>query len=577
MAEGQTLPTERGPERTSALRAMREEDDQSLKEWFDGMGGETSLRIQIVRKKPMVARNGDNIAGILETVEDRVDEDYVRDQWGGGTFQLKAYKQNAAGNWAYVRARSITLAGPPKMGGVPCGDVGGAAAPVVASPSDEIADRALSAMERATQRAEQRVDRLEQESRKGSGTDLAALEAVLRPIRDQLQASQDENRALRERIFDQGNRPPPKDEFRDRVLEKMIDGESARVESLRSQYEARIDRLRDSHEDQVKRLEGRHADDLRRLEAQHNRAVDQAQKSADDRLAAQKLGYDARIDSLKSEIGKLERELASAQTRTAQLEARKDQTIGEKAEELVKVREALDGIGGGKDDDASRAWYEKLIDAAGNSEALLALVNKIGGAAGATGAGANGQPQVQPQLPPPGVPFRTPDGQVWMVGPDGQPRPITPQAQAQLQQRARLAAARKKKRDAAANPPAAGANPPAPDAQGGQTTAPTGQEGDGDGVIDEALDGIDGDPGRPPDAGEVKIAITFMENAAQNGTDPRQFASSMRSLVPQDIVRFIHRVGVDQFLNSVVEPGSILTTQRGRNFVRSAFKVLIEG
>lgn len=568
MAEGQTLPTERGPERTSALRAMREEDDQSLKEWFDGMGGETSLRIQIVRKKPMVARNGDNIAGILETVEDRVDEDYVRDQWGGGTFQLKAYKQNAAGNWAYVRARSITLAGPPKMSGVPCGDVGGAAAAVVASPSDEIADRALSAMERATQRAEQRVDRLEQESRKGSGTDLAALEAVLRPIREQLAAAQDENRALRERIFDQGNRPPPKDEFRDRVLEKMIDGESARVESLRSQYEARIDRLRDSHEDQVKRLEGRHADDLRRLEAQHNRAVDQAQKSADDRLAAQKLGYDARIDSLKGEISKLERELASAQTRTAQLEARKDQTIGEKAEELVKVREALDGIGGGKDEDADRAWYEKLIDAAGNSEALLALVNKIGGAAGATGAGGGGQ-QVQQQLPPPGVPFRTPDGQVWMVGPDGQPRPITPQIQAQLQQRARLAAARKKKRDAAANPVAT----PTP----GDAAAPAETGEGGDGVVDEALDGIEGDPGRPPDAGEVKIAITFMENAAQNGTDPKQFASSMRSLVPQDIVRFIHRVGVDQFLNSVVEPGSILTTQRGRNFVRSAFKVLIEG
>lgn len=561
-----TLPTERGPDRNSAMARMREEDDQSLKEWFDGMGGDTSLKIQIVRKKPMVSRTGDNIAGILETVEDRVDEDYVRDQWGGGTFQLKAFKQNNAGSWVYVRARSITIAGAPKMNGVPCGEVVMPAA--VAAPGDEIAERAMSTMERVTQRAEQRMERLEQESRKSGGTDIAALEAVLRPIRDQLEEARTEARELRQQLYAASTKAPPKDEFRDKVLEKMIDGENARVESLRSQYEARIDRMRDNHEDQVKRLEDRHQDDLKRLEKQQDRSIEQAQKSADDRIAAQKLGYDARIDALKSEIGKLERENAAAQTRIAQLEARKDQTIGEKAEELVKVREALDGIGkGGDGDDADKPWYERLIDAAGNSEALLALVNKVGGAAGATGQGnPQGQP-VQQQLPPPGVPFRTADGQVWMVGPDGQPRPINP---AQLQQRARLAAARKKKRDqaAAATPPAEGAAPAAEaGADGG------GEAGD---VIDEALEGT-GDPGRPPEAAEVKIAITFMENAAQNGTDPKQFASSMRSLVPQDILRFVHRVGVDQFLNSVVEPGSVLTTQRGRNFVRSAFKALMEG
>jgi hypothetical protein len=82
---------------------------------------------------------------------------------------------------------------------------------------------------------------------------------------------------------------------------------------------------------------------------------------------------------------------------------------------------------------------------------------------------------------------------------------------------------------------------------------------------------------RPPDAADVRAAVAFMENAVRNNTDAVEFANSARHLVPADVLRFIQRVGIDEFLNHVVEPGSALTTQRGRNFARMVAKVLLEG
>ena len=84
-------------------------------------------------------------------------------------------------------------------------------------------------------------------------------------------------------------------------------------------------------------------------------------------------------------------------------------------------------------------------------------------------------------------------------------------------------------------------------------------------------------PVRAPKPDEVKMAVTFMENAVRNGTEPEKFARGARNLVPGDVLSFIQRVGVDAFLDKVVDASSPLASVRGRQFARAVAKILVQG
>lgn len=541
---------------TAPMRAMQQEDDRSFREWLDSFAPDGVVRVQITRKKPQLGPNGENLAGVLDTVEERIDEDYLREHYGGGQFQLKIFRINPKGSWEYAKSRQVQIAGPPKQNGhilMP-----GAGAPIIAAggDSDSLAERAMSTLERGLDRERQRADRAQQDAvQHRPGMDPALLESIMAPLRDQAAQMAEQNRMLQKQLADLAQRPPPTDPFRDQMVKHVFDGETARLDHLRTQYEQRISKLQDDFADERRRLLERQETHMERLERQHERELLQQEKAQDQQAKALEMAHQTRIESLRSDIAKLERELQQALTRNGALEARKDQSLTEKAEELVKVREALDGIGGGAAGD-EKAWYEKLIEGIGSSEVAMSLVNRIGSATGAS------QPPPAPVQP--GQMVQGPDGQLYVMGPDGQPRLITPKMRQRL---AAVAAARQQQRRRAM--PAAGAAPQA--------------------AIDQGLAAAGGDdpgaapagapPGRAPDASEVQLALKFMEGALQNGTAPETFATTARSMVPQDILRFIGTVGVDQFLSTVLEPASTspLATQRGRTWVRAVFKTINGG
>lgn len=535
-----------------AFRELREGEDLSTKEWLDSLAADGSIRVSIVRKRPMTGPNGENVSGLLETVDGKIDEDYVREQWGGGEFALKISTMNKTGAYQYFKSRTIKIAGAPKMSGQALG--GGERVAVAAVAADDgMAERAFQSMENAALRERERAERLEDSLRKQGGIDVAALQALNAPLMEQLRVAQHTIAELQSQAMSLSSRPAPRDEFRDRLMERMIDGESGRLETLRAQYEARIDRLRDAHEEQIKRLEDRHTDDIRRLEQRHERDMKGSERIIDAQLKNQDVANAARLESMKSENARLERDLNAAMAKIGALEARKDQSISEKADELIKVREALEGLGGG-DGEKDAAWYEKLIGAVGNSEAVIGLLNKVGG-----GAPQEQQPApVQRRLPAPGIPFQGPDGKVYVRSPDGTVAMVDP---AMVRQQRALVAARKQRKAAVAAPKAT------------QETS----------VVDDALaDTTVGKPqfaGRMPTQAEVKIATNFMESALQNETDPAQFAATVRNLMPGDILAYIRHAGIDAFMSEVarLEPGSPLTTQRGKNFIRGVEKHLLEG
>lgn len=537
------------------LQQMQREEEADLKNWIDSLAGESPVKVVVRRKRPLVGADGSNIGGILETVEDRVDEEYLRDMWGGGDFMLQIQTQQRDGKFKYLKARTLSLAGPPKMHGVVVGKSD--AAPVIAADDNSLAERAFGAMNQLAKEERARADRLLDQASKHNGVDVAALQMLNAPLIEQLRAAQETIAQLQTQLITQTTRPPPRDEFRDRLLERAIGDENKAIEMLRTTYEARIEKLRDNfdderkraedrHHDEMKRLEARHSDEMRRMETAHEREIRALEKQTETSSKNLDVANTTRIEALKDEKARIERELAAAQTRIATLEAKKDQSISEKADELIKVKEALEGLGGGDDEDKS--WYEKVIDGVANSEAAINLINKIGG-----GPGDQQQGQ-QMQLPPPGTPFQGPDGQIYVQHPNGQVMLVDPNA---LRQRRALAAARARRQQQRAAGGAAPAAPGQPEPQ--QEAAPSA-------------------PGRRPKAAEVKLAVKFMENALNSpGTTPETFARGARNLVPSDVLSFIQRVGIDNFLNQVVEPGSPLTTIRGRQFARAVAQILLHG
>jgi hypothetical protein len=553
----------RAPAPPNVVARVEREDQLATLDWINEItGGDTPVKIAIDRKKPIIGANGEKLNGVLETVDETFDDDYIRETWGGGDYLLKVSTLRADGSYKYLRARTLKLAGPPKMHGqiVAIGSL----PPTMVAPShdaeNELAERAFQTIERANMRAEARADKAERERESlmrqpQPGLDLAMLREINGPLAAQLAEANQTIRDLQIKLIETQNRPVPRDEFRDRLMEKAIEGETVAVNRIKDLYEARIDKIRDDYEAKISRLEDRHEAEIKRIEARHERELRTAQDAAGEKSSGVKLAYEARIDGLKSDIERLNRELGEKAARIGTLEARKDQSITEKAEELIKVQEALGGLGGG---DADKAWYEKVIDGIGNSEIAMRLANKIAGGPPEQQQQLAAAPQ-QPQLPPPGVPFQAADGNIYVADAHGNVAQID---QGQLRQQRQIAAARKKRRAQQGAAPADGAEASegSEDRAGGEQVAPP--------VV----------IGTPPDPADVKIAITFMENALKNNTTPAQFAQSARNLVPGGILQFIHAVGIDQFLNSVkLDVGSPLTGIRGRTFARNVFKILLEG
>ena len=57
------------------------------------------------------------------------------------------------------------------------------------------------------------------------------------------------------------------------------------------------------------------------------------------------------------------------------------------------------------------------------------------------------------------------------------------------------------------------------------------------------------------------------------------FANSAKSMIPQNIIKYMESVGVDNFLNevAVLEQGSPLRNQAGRLYMKEVAKFLLEG
>jgi hypothetical protein len=518
----------RAPNESPALRELRHNEDRQLKDWLEDIAPGAAVRVKVNRKHPTRFK-GKDVGGLLATYDTPIDEDFIRDTHGGGDFYLIVQRPNPKGaGWVYAGGRALKIAGDPRLDDVYRDTTDAAAAQPAAS--DAIANRAFSVLERQLEQSRQTA------SRPAPGIDTELLRQITQPMQQQIAELSRGNRELQQQLHqrasDMHTQRPPHDEFRDRLIDKFIDGDSARVAAVRAQFESEIRMLKEQSIADQNRLHDRHERDRLSITASHDREIGMLKSSYDIKVAAIETASSTTRSLLEAEVRRLEQSLQKTEAELTALRLRKEKTILEQASEFASIKEALGEITG-DDQKEEKGTLEKFLEAAGNNPLVQGLANRL---AGDPGAAPQPQPQMQVLQAPRSRPIVGPDGSLYRQLPDGR--------LAMVRQRPPVGA-----QAAAARPrPAPAADAPKPAVSLPNISPIT-----------------------------IKVAVDYLENAYRNAHEPDAVATSVRSIVPAEIMEAIRQLGVEGFLNDVakIQAESPLSTQGGRNWARKLGKSLL--
>lgn len=497
------------PRESKPQQEMRNNEDRNLKEWLESIAPGGAIRVKVSRTDPKTWK-GMNVGGSLATYDQQVDEDWIREHHGGGTFFLNVTKPKPNGSgWIYAGGRVLRIGGDPRTDDVYRDKSGESPAVVAANPAGGIVDRVVGSLERQLER--------EQARSAPQGPDIETMRMMLSPMQRQLD-SQAAMIAEKDRQLAEAQKPvaQPRDEFRDKMLDKLLDGDSARIAALRSQYESELRQVKQSSMDNEARLRDSFERDKLALAMSHERELNAVRGAYDMKCAAQEQSHSTTGKLMDSEIRRMQGDLTEAKSELAALRLKKDKTILEQASEFAAIKEAIGDITG--DDAKEKSGLEKILEAAGNFPAVQNMISKVGG---------GGAPAPAP--PPPPQP--TPRPSRLLTGPDGNLYRQLPDGNVQLVRK----------------------RPARPD--GAPHEAPI--------------------PVIPPM--QLKIAVDYLESAFRGQQDPEVVATSVRAMIPAEVLTLIKDRGIDFLLTDVakLDGGSPLGSQAGRNWARKVGKSLV--
>lgn len=356
---------------SSTLERLKTATHMEVKEWLAALASETPIQVIVSRKEPKtfadpVTGEQKKVDGTLQTYDRMIDEQEIQQRHGGGFYQLMVRTKTEKGRWEYFAARSIDVAGDPRLDDVPR-----AARPIPpqAAPRDptdgKLGDRMMDLIER------QALDN-KRPAPVQQGPSLADIAMMMEPFKQQISsltqllASKDAELAKA--------REPATDPFRDKMLNTLMDGESARVTALRTQHESEIRQLKEGFGQTEARLRDQFQRDLDRVERAHDREMAAIKEANDGALAMAKQSNDMQKLVLERELKSLESQATKAEVELVALRAKRDPSIKEKIAELNELKEL---VGGDEDDDDSTA--SKIIGAVGNLPIVAKIAERFAG------------------------------------------------------------------------------------------------------------------------------------------------------------------------------------------------------
>jgi len=499
------------PGASKVLQQMHHNEDRNLKDWLEEIAPGGAIRVKVTRQSPKVWK-GLNVGGNLATYTQQIDEDWIRDHHGGGDFYLIVQKPKASGaGWQYAGGRVLNIAGDPRTDDV-YRDKSDAAPNQGASPTNGIVDRALGSLERQLELEQKR-----QQQPASHGPDTATMRMMMEPMQRQVDQMASMLHEKDKQLMDaQHVKPEPRDEFRDKMLDKLLDGDSARITALRNQYESELRQVKQSAIDNEARLRDGFERDKDALARAHDRELNTLRGAGDMKVMSQETLATATRTLMEGEIRRLQADLTEAKGELAALRLKKDKTILEQASEFAAIKDAIGEITG--DDNKEKSNWEKIAEVATNLPIVQNALSKMTG----------GAEQPAPQPPPTPAPrprlLTGPDGNLYRQLPDGQVQLVRRRAQAA--------------------PRTATGSAPLPEIP----------------------------------ASTIKIAVDFLEAAFRGDQDPSQVATSVRSMIPAEVLAAIREHKIDGFLDNVakLDGTSPLSGQAGRNWTRKLGKALLE-
>ncbi len=530
-----------------ALQAVKNAEDSSLKDIVDALGANGSFRIRVNRTEPDEARDASGkmvpTAGYLKTYEKEIDEDFLQSRYGGGTYQLEFKRRNAEGRYVLFTTRNVVIAGEPDLSHLPKSAVGPSPGAPLAGPGESptVVSKAMEFMNKAVEDANARADRREDPRHESN----PAVDAMIDLVKLQLREAQAMNAELRREMAETRNKPEaPVDTFKDKLLDKFIDGDSARILTVRTSLESEMRALKENAREDEKRMRDSFERDKADMRASFEREMAMMRQSHENTLmvvrssnevslAAAKSSFETQTKLAEAENRRLERDNADLRIEVKELRAKKDKTLLEQVKDVETIKEAL-GVG----EETEKSNMDRIIEAGPTIfEGISQMINKRKEAVAPAAAAVEIQRQA-PQI------FAGPNGQRFMMR-KGKIVPVKPRPELLKPQ------------------------PP-------QTQTVVAADGTSTEVPVEAAPVEAPIPEVDPEL--VTQLINYLENAFGGNQDAQVVAQSMRSRVPEGVLIYLRdRIsehgparGVDEFLAKVAKlPGtSPLAAQSGRNWIR---------
>ncbi len=508
------------------------DESMSLKDVLDQLGPQGSYSIAIKRTSPQtVAVDGRDIqiGGFIETVDEPIDESWLKQRHGGGKYEL-TFKRNQGGKMVYANHRTVTIAGEPNPNSVPRASKP-AVAPVAPGPAaaDPIIMKAIEMMSDNSRRAE---DRAERAGKSGDGDS-----QTFKLMQQMLADSQRAQEALRDQIsalMTARAQPTTEDKVTNSVLNKLLDNDSTRVTQLTALHDSEIRQLRESMLEQERRLRDQADRDRSEMRSSHEREITMLRSSNEQMLASirqsqeiaissHRLSTDMQIKLLESETKRLRDANSDLADEVKDLRAKKDKSPIELAKDFNAMRDAF----GAEDGGGKTSAFDKIAEMVTNPDVIGAVLSRVNAPPAAPAAIPVPQRRVPPRRQ---VARDRRTGQKVMVEPDGTITPIvTP-----TREGGEIGAL---------------ASPIAPAAPVMPVIAPA----------------------------ELADALKFLESAFDGSQDPITVSRMAATFAPPDLIQAIRDHGVDQVMAKVAHlpSTSSLSTIAGRKWLRSLGKALV--
>lgn len=542
------------PRDPNPLAGAQAEEQQNWREYFQSLAGSSPFRIEVIRKKPETMRyKGRQIdcSGHLASYEDLIDEEFIRERHGGGTFLLRFMVPGrgkdgggTGGGYKYAGSKQLKIAGDPRIEEKWLNAEEQPQPTQPASGFDPAVKHFVGILEKEVERKDRKLDELANRSQ----LDPTLISMIVEPLRQQLAAAAAQNERLASEIAAIRNAPEKAtkgDEFRDKLLDKMMDGESARITAMKANHESELRQLKENHHEEVKRLEARHDRSLADLRAQHEREVSLIKMVNENGATTMNQSHNIAKSLLEQTVQRLEREVTRLEKELDELRGKKDKSLVEQIKDIETVKKLFEKDEDGEEEEKKSPWVQG-IEALGIGNVLQGVAGKL-----MSGGGEAPPAQQQPQIPV-GARWRGQDGNAYLMTPNG---PVM-----------------MKPKQVTAGPAAPPRRPQVRTEV--QVNPETGEPVEVQVAVEEGPPPVV----IPPD--KLALVKNMLEGAFTAGTDPRMVAQTAKTMAPgaiPAITQAIGSQGVDAFLNQMAafDGNSPLAQQDGRNFLRKVAKALM--